>query len=64
MSKNESQESSLLTNRNYSETFHLNPQLQLILTESETAILSLSQHSVTHPMVRSKLGKRRSVLVF
>jgi len=37
--------------RNYADTFHMNPQLQITLNQSESIILSLSQHSVTHPQV-------------
>ena len=37
--------------RNYAETFHMNPQLQIVIQQAEAVILSLSQHSVTHPQV-------------
>jgi len=37
--------------RNYTDTFHMNPQLQITLNQSESIIISLSQHSVTHPQV-------------
>ena len=30
----------------------MNPQLQITLNQSESIIISLSQHSVTHPQVR------------
>ena len=34
-----------------SDTFHINPQLHLILSEMEEAIVSLNQHSVMEPKV-------------
>lgn len=37
--------------RNNPDTFHINPQLQLILTEREDVIISLNQHSVMEPKV-------------
>jgi hypothetical protein len=37
--------------RNNHDTFHINPQLQLILTEREDVIISLNQHSVMEPKV-------------
>ncbi|XP_023329732.1 calpain-C [Eurytemora carolleeae] len=40
-----------MAGRNYVDTFHLNPQLQVVMNQSEPVILSLSQHSVTHPQV-------------
>ena len=33
------------------ETFHINPQLHLILSDSDEVIISLSQHSVLEPKV-------------
>lgn len=35
------------------ETFHINPQLHLILSEMEEVIVSLNQHSIMEPKVRS-----------
>lgn len=37
--------------RNNSDTFHINPQLQLHLTAGDTCVLSLSQHCVSEPQV-------------
>lgn len=34
------------------ETFHINPQLHLILSEMEEVIVSLNQHSIMEPKVR------------
>lgn len=42
------------------ETFHINPQLHLILSEMEEVIVSLNQHSIMEPKVRS-LYLRKSV---
>lgn len=35
------------------ETFHINPQLHLILSEMEEVIVSLNQHSIMEPKVRN-----------
>lgn len=35
----------------FSETFHINPQLHLILSEMEEVIISLNQHSIMEPKV-------------
>lgn len=37
--------------RNNPDTFHINPQLQLILNDREDVIISLNQHSVMEPKV-------------
>lgn len=37
--------------RNNPDTFHINPQLQLIVNEREDVIISLNQHSVMEPKV-------------
>ncbi|XP_008486255.2 calpain-C-like, partial [Diaphorina citri] len=37
--------------RNNPETFHINPQLHLILSELEEVIISLNQHSIMEPKV-------------
>ncbi|KAL1117337.1 hypothetical protein AAG570_004663, partial [Ranatra chinensis] len=37
--------------RNNSDTFHINPQLYLILGETEEVIVSLNQHSILEPKV-------------
>lgn len=37
--------------RNNADSFHINPQLQLFLTEKEDVIISLNQHSVMEPKV-------------
>jgi len=37
--------------RNNSDTFHINPQLQLHLSQQDKLVLSLSQHSVSDPQV-------------
>lgn len=37
--------------RNNPDSFHINPQLQLFLTEKEDVIISLNQHSVMEPKV-------------
>ncbi|XP_076040187.1 calpain C isoform X2 [Oratosquilla oratoria] len=37
--------------RNNPDTFHINPQLQLILSDMEEVIISLNQHSVMEPKV-------------
>lgn len=37
--------------RNNSDSFHINPQLQLTLNEKEDIIISLNQHSVMEPKV-------------
>lgn len=37
--------------RNNPETFHINPQLHLLLNETEEVVISLSQHSITEPKV-------------
>ncbi|XP_073975744.1 calpain C isoform X2 [Rhodnius prolixus] len=37
--------------RNNPETFHINPQLHLILSEMEEVIISLNQHSIMEPKV-------------
>lgn len=37
--------------RNNSDSFHINPQLQLFLNEKEDIIISLNQHSVMEPKV-------------
>lgn len=36
----------------FTETFHINPQLHLILSEMEEVIVSLNQHSIMEPKVR------------
>jgi len=33
------------------ETFHINPQLHLILSEMEEVVISLNQHSIMEPKV-------------
>ena len=33
------------------DTFHINPQLHLILSEPDEVVISLSQHSVLEPKV-------------
>jgi hypothetical protein len=40
----------------FAETFHINPQLHLILSEMEEVIVSLNQHSIMEPKV-SELKK-------
>lgn len=35
----------------FSETFHINPQLHLILSEMEEVVISLNQHSIMEPKV-------------
>ncbi|XP_025191850.1 calpain-C [Melanaphis sacchari] len=37
--------------RNNPETFHINPQLHLILSEMEEVVISLNQHSIMEPKV-------------
>lgn len=37
--------------RNNTETFHINPQLHLILSDSDEVVVSLNQHSVLEPKV-------------
>ena len=37
--------------RNNTETFHMNPQLSISLTESDEVILALNQHTATDPKV-------------
>jgi len=37
--------------RNYVDTFHINPQLELTLEEMEEVVLSLNQHAVMDPKV-------------
>ncbi|CAN8011545.1 unnamed protein product [Ixodes pacificus] len=37
--------------RNHTDTFHINPQFQLILSESEEVVISLSQDAVIEPKV-------------
>lgn len=37
--------------RNNPETFHINPQLHLILSEIEEVVISLNQHSIMEPKV-------------
>lgn len=37
--------------RNNPDTFHINPQLQLVLNEREDVVISLNQHSVMEPKV-------------
>ncbi|XP_015127147.1 calpain-C [Diachasma alloeum] len=37
--------------RNNQETFHINPQLHLILSEMEEVVVSLNQHSIMEPKV-------------
>ncbi|XP_018327230.1 calpain-C isoform X2 [Agrilus planipennis] len=37
--------------RNNPDTFHINPQLQLLLSEMEEVIVSLNQHSIMEPKV-------------
>ena len=37
--------------RNNPETFHMNPQLSISLTESDEVILALNQHTATDPKV-------------
>lgn len=37
--------------RNNPDTFHINPQLQLLLTELEEVVVSLNQHSIMEPKV-------------
>lgn len=34
------------------DTFHINPQLHLILSEMEEVIVSLNQHSIMEPKVK------------
>jgi hypothetical protein len=34
------------------DTFHINPQLHLILSEMEEVIVSLNQHSIMEPKVQ------------
>lgn len=36
---------------NFLDTFHINPQLHLILSEMEEVIVSLNQHSIMEPKV-------------
>lgn len=35
----------------FTDTFHINPQLHLILSEMEEVIISLNQHSIMEPKV-------------
>lgn len=37
--------------RNNPDTFHINPQLHLILSELEEVVISLNQHSIMEPKV-------------
>ncbi|KAL0851764.1 hypothetical protein ABMA28_000076 [Loxostege sticticalis] len=37
--------------RNYVHFFHMNPQIQLILNEPDTVVISLNQHSIMEPKV-------------
>ncbi|CAH2985193.1 unnamed protein product [Chilo suppressalis] len=37
--------------RNFVHFFHMNPQIQLILNESDTVVISLNQHSIMEPKV-------------
>lgn len=41
--------------RNNPDTFHINPQLHLILSEVEEVVLSLNQHSIMEPKVINSL---------
>jgi hypothetical protein len=41
----------LMKNVFISDTFHINPQLHLILSEMEEVIVSLNQHSIMEPKV-------------
>jgi len=40
-----------LINFFFLETFHINPQLHLILSEMEEVVISLNQHSIMEPKV-------------
>lgn len=37
--------------RNNPDTFHLNPQICLVLSEQEEVVISLNQHSIMEPKV-------------
>jgi len=37
--------------RNNPDTFHVNPQLNLLLSEMEEVVISLNQHSIMEPKV-------------
>lgn len=37
--------------RSYTETFHINPQLHLIVSDADEVVISLNQHSVLEPKV-------------
>jgi hypothetical protein len=42
----------LMKNVIIADTFHINPQLHLILSEMEEVIVSLNQHSIMEPKVK------------
>jgi hypothetical protein len=42
----------LMKNVVIADTFHINPQLHLILSEMEEVIVSLNQHSIMEPKVK------------
>jgi hypothetical protein len=46
----------LIQSVSISDTFHINPQLHLILSEMEEVIVSLNQHSIMEPKVQQKLN--------
>lgn len=37
--------------RNNPDTFHINPQVYLLLSEQEEVVISLNQHSIMEPKV-------------
>jgi hypothetical protein len=41
-----------MKNVSIADTFHINPQLHLILSEMEEVIVSLNQHSIMEPKVK------------
>jgi len=45
----------LIENVSISDTFHINPQLHLILSEMEEVIVSLNQHSIMEPKVQQNI---------
>ena len=41
--------------RNNSDTFHMNPQLSINLSEADEVVLALNQHTATDPKVIGKI---------
>lgn len=51
-----------MKNLDIADTFHINPQLHLILSEMEEVIVSLNQHSIMEPKVKKTKQQSNNII--